>query len=396
MLSIMTLLACGSFIPVMLMLTFTLCYLLHHRNKILIKIRELPHSTVLFVDLKKVKSNLKIELIVFNFLMVLCVLELIALVLFTIGQIDLFLCDQEASQAKIQFQSVPGNANRTGNVSYFCLREILVSNGGSFIILKVFSCMTSFALSANFSISSLFLIVLRRLYLNLPYKQWIRFYTVWIALKFIPTITVSFNPVFLVAIALLNYLTSTMDFVVYISCSRSFYRLLKGRTMEAKCHPSPRDYKIKRRISTQFYYTQIYYSVVYTIGIFWGLSIVIGEQLLCFQFNIDNQNTLILKLFDGIFTTNQVHSFIQKLIIYNSIAFEVGSYAIVILVFLGCLIVCIGIVFKLLNERRRYKHVNDWATRPLMERYRRTLEDGYRNHTQRPPFIQAFRSGLVY
>ena len=396
MLSITTIVAGGSFISAMPMLTFIICYLLHHRHTILTKIRELPHSTILFVDLAKVKLNLKIELIVYNFLIVICVLELLTVVLVTIDGVGSVLCVIEASPAKIQFQSAFGNANRTENVSYICFSEVFKSSRGSLIIFNVIGDMVDFALSANFAFVSLFLIVLRRLYLNLPYKQWIRFYTVWIALKFIPIIASPFDPKFRIAIGLLLYPTSTMDFAVYISCSHSFYRLLKGRTMEAKWHSSPRDYKIKQRISTQFYYTQIYYSVVYTIGFFWGITVLIEQLLLFFHSSIDNQNTLLLKLFNGIFTPSQINSLIQKLIYYTSIANTVLCFAEFILVFLGYLIVCIGIVFKLLNQRRRYKHVNDWATRPLMERYRATLEDGYRNHTQRPPFIQAFRSGLVY
>ena len=396
MLSITTIVAGGSFISAMPMLTFILCYLLHHRHTILTKIRELPHSTILFVDLAKVKLNLKIELIVYNFLIVICVLELLTVVLVTIDGVGSVLCVIEASPAKIQFQSAFGNANRTENVSYICFSEVFKSSRGSLIIFNVIGDMVDFALSANFAIVSLFLIVLRRLYLNLPYKQWIRFYTVWIALKFIPIIASPFDPAFRIAIGLLLYATNTMDFAVYISCSHSFYRLLKGRTMEAKWHSSPRDYKIKQRISTQFYYTQIYYLIVYFIGVFWGITILVEQLLLFFRYRIDNQNTLLLKLFDGISTPSQINSLIQKLSYYNSIAYIVLCFAEFILVFLGCLIVCIGIVFKLLNERRRYKHVNDWATRPLMEMYRATLEDGYRNHTQRPPFIQAFRSGLVY
>ena len=396
MLSIISLLVCGTMIAAMLMLTFILCYLLHHRQTILTKIRELPHSTILMVDLAKVKLNLKIELIVYNFLIVICVLELIVLVLVTIGEICYFLCDLEASTAKIQFQGVLMDANSTENVSYICFSEKFVANRGSLIIFNVLNNMVSFALCATFAIVSLFLIVLRRLYLNLPYKQWIRFYTVWIALKLIPIIASPFDPEFRLAIALLTNITGTMDLAVYISCSRSFYRLLKGRTIEAKWHSSTRDYINKRRISTQFYYTQIYYLVVYSIGDFWGLSVLIEQLLLFFHSSIDNQNTLLLKLFDGIFTPSQIDSLIQKLINYNSISFIVGSFAEFTLVFLGYLIVCIGIVFKLLNQRRRYKHVNDWATRPLMEMYRATLEDEHRNHTQRPPFIQAFRSGLVY
>ena len=162
MLFIITLLICGSYILTMLMLTIKLCYLFHHRHKELIMIRELPISTVLFVDLGKVKSNLKIELIVYNFLIVLCVLELLALVLFAIGEVGLGLCDLGDSLANRQFQSALRNENRTGNGSNICLREIFVAGRGLFILFKVFTCMADFAISADLAIVSLFLIVLRR------------------------------------------------------------------------------------------------------------------------------------------------------------------------------------------------------------------------------------------
>ena len=62
--------------------------------------------------------------------------------------------------------------------------------------------------------------------------------------------------------------------------------------------------------------------------------------------------------------------------------------------FLANLAILISIIVKLLIRRKVYIHVNDWITRPLMEKYRADVEQ--RHYERRPPFIQAFRSQLIY
>ena len=38
------------------------------------------------------------------------------------------------------------------------------------------------------------------------------------------------------------------------------------------------------------------------------------------------------------------------------------------------LAIFLAILIKLVNRRRKFNHINDWITRPLMERYKATLD----------------------
>ena len=64
-----------------------------------------------------------------------------------------------------------------------------------------------------------------------------------------------------------------------------------------------------------------------------------------------------------------------------------------VMAFLFNLAILTSIIVKLLRRRKKYIHVNEWITRPLMERYRADVE---RHKERRPPFIQAFRSQIIY
>ena len=77
---------------IIVMLIFILCYLIHGKYKTIIRIKEIPHSTIFYIDLQKVKLNFKIESMVYNFLILLCTLELITIVLSDISVIEDILC----------------------------------------------------------------------------------------------------------------------------------------------------------------------------------------------------------------------------------------------------------------------------------------------------------------
>ena len=79
---------------------------------------------------------------------------------------------------------------------------------------------------------------------------------------------------------------------------------------------------------------------------------------------------------------------ITKFICNNT--YDVSICVLDICLFFIYLFIFVKIVTKLFIRKKKFNHVNDWLTRPLMERYRSNLER--RRTQQRPPFIQAFRS----
>ena len=165
---------------------------------------------------------------VYNFLILLCTLELIATVLSNISEVEDILCTL--------------NNLKTENKTEGCVIFTWSNNSKIYRITPNFNRISGITYglmgivaSTVLSVSCLFLIVLRRAYLNLPYKHWINGYTLLIIFKIILLIIIWFlHPTSYLIILILIYSFGNIEFVVYISCCRSFYRLLKGRTFEAK------------------------------------------------------------------------------------------------------------------------------------------------------------------
>ena len=375
---------------VIVMLIFILCYLIHGKYKTIIRIKEIPHSTIFFIDLQKVKLNLKIDSMVYNFLILLCTLELTTVVLCNIFGIEDILCIL--------------NNLKTENKTENCVIFTGSNNSKIHQITPTFNRisditynLTNIVASTVLSVSCLFLIVLRRAYLNLPYKHWIKGYTLWIIVKIILQIITSFlHPISHLIMSILIYPFGNIEFVVYISSCRSFYRLLKGRTFEAKWHSTRSDYIAKRRISTQFFYAQIYTIFLFSMLELLYLLCFIEEFLIILYQETDYFNQISIRAFHKDILTSKVQSSIHYIIHYNSVIITISDILLFLTMFLGYFLVCIGIIIKFIRRKRKYKHVNDWITKPLMERYRATFDTPFRRSGQRPPFIQAFRSGPVY
>ena len=182
--------------------------------------------------------------------------------------------------------------------------------------------LTNIVASNVLSVGCLFHIVLRRAYLNLPYKHWIKGYTLWIIVKIISKIIIIIwflHPTSNLIMSFLIYSFGNIEFVVYISCCRSFYRLLKGRTFEAKWHSTRSDYIAKRRISTQFYYAQIYTIFLFSnIGLVYLLCLI-DEFFIIFYQDTDYFNQISIRAFHKDILTSRMQSSIHYIIHYNSV-----------------------------------------------------------------------------
>ena len=114
---------------------------------------------------------------------------------------------------------------------------------------------------------------------------------------------------------------------------------------------------------------------------------------------MQNSNCLIQYVFPNTlinFTLSTEFNYVLSRISYYSyfiVHLCEGTYG--ALAFVANIGIFIWIIAKLIIRRNAYTHVNDMITRPLMERYRKNIGLG-RNYNMRPPFIQAFRSQLIY
>ena len=351
-----------------------IAYFAYQKYLVSVEIRNVPFSTILPINLKNVKKNLQIKSMIYNFILTLSLLDMTSYLLWGVCKILRYDLNE------------PWYGHiKTSNS---CTLETLNA-------LSVFAEVDEILISLIPTILCLFVIVLRRAFLNLPYTHWVKGYTVYILAKSVfLLISTSFSlsryifPMFIFPFALI-------DFFVYLSSSRSFYLLLKGRREEARWHSFPRDFREKRRIVRSFGVTQ-----AYTFLILLGLMIVNALDTVTVAFYVLSNPCIMEYEFLGYFTLNipaNIHNFISKIMDSISTTIDICGVVVQILMFLSYLYICIYIVVRLLIRRWKFNHVNEWITRPLMERYRANL--GRRsNHFNQPrtPFILAFRSTQCY
>ena len=256
--------------------------------------------------------------------------------------------------------------------------------------IQILSNLSEIALSLILPVLCLFLIVLRRVFINLPYKLWVRRYSVYILVRGISMLILySFSKTLNIGM-ILHFELALFDTRVYISSSRAFYVLLKGRRDEALYHSSRSDYLEKKKIANQFYCTKI------------STFLMLFVTLLCYT--SDSVYAVISILYEPSFLQSLSFGYFPKLFLpWNTLAYKIQNISTIITGVSACilalytlfayLLVSVGILVKLYIKRRKFNHVNDWLTQPLMDSYRCHLEE---RTQQRPPFIQAFRSGLVY
>ena len=345
-----------------------LIYFLYQKYQIGIQIRNVPYSTIFSIDLDKVKKNLEVQSMVYNFLIVIMLIEIITNVFTGIGVIG------HSENVAFTYR------NRT---------EFITVERNRY--LHYIGNLSEITIGLVFPILCLFLIVLRRAFINLPYKKWVRKYSVYILIRVIVMLILFwFNATFIIGV-FVQLLLAIFDYCVYISSSRAFYILLKGRRDEAFYHFSRKDYLEKKRIANQFFYTQVSTH-------FLGFLLLLFD---IFFFSATTFHTFSHPNFFEIMTFGYFPKFPS---LWYAFAFKIGSIfgrirtvfvcLIELYIFFAYCFVSISILVKLFIRRKKFNHVNDWLTRPLMEKYRSSLEK--RRTQQRPPFIQAFRSGIVY
>ena len=365
--------------PYLVLTFFVLGYFVYQKYQVRIRIRNVPPFTIFDLDLDKVKKNLKIESMVYNFILVLIIVEVIANIFWGIAQI--FDSDSKNSAFFIVNESIRIK-NETKFIQNFEMNRI------SFLV----DSLPPILLSLILPILCLFLIVLRRVFINLPYKIWVKRYTVYILVRLVAMSVMSCLCYETFCILQILYLLFTMfDIRVYIFSSRAFYVLLKGRRDEALHHSSRSDYLEKKIVVNRFFYSQILTFICIFLGFLFYLSLFfLGITYFLSDPEFFQHISLgFLPRFD--FSCKHICNQISRFCLASEM---VSCSLLEFCVILTYFIICVNILLKLFIRRRKFNHVNDWLTRPLMENYRSDLEGG-RFH-ERPPFIQAFRSRLLY
>ena len=364
-------------LPYVALLIFINVYLVYRKYTICMALRNVPAFTILDIDLSKVKQNLKIESMIYNFLLILSGVELSSNLLAGITTVG--------SDWYNAFIDNSTNKSIQTPLDQVAIQIIITANSLCMIVITLLP-----------PIGCLFLIVLRRAYLNLPYTRWIRGYTACIMARLIILSILSFIHQIEDLAQMLYFPICLIDLLIYIPSCRSFYRLLEGRSIEARWHSTQSEYRMKRKIATQFFYAQIITIVYFSLVLIDFLTVFILSPLVIVLNRPNFFYTISLGLFPTITLSSDCISVIVSMFDLISLFQTIVLVVLVFLLSLTYLLVSIGVVIKLLRRQEKYNHINDWVTKPLMEEYRNTFVDSNRNYTQRPPFIQAFRTHPEY
>ena len=363
-------------IPYLLIAAFTISYFVYEKYLILVQIRNVSPYTIFSIDLTKVKKNLQIKSMIYNFILIISSIECVTFAVW--GIISVYTSYQQHSD------------------SYYNV-VVLVSANSSCILQHttlahfIMNIATILALNVG-TLVALFFAVLRRAFINYPYRRLIKYFFLYILLKSIFLIPLSYFLVtsYFVRIAFVPFLIT--DSYLYITSCRSFYILLKGRRDEAWWHSTRREYREKRKIAKHFLIAQ------------YGASIVIFSIFIVFTCNIlidiirmilESECLLHYAFGPGTPVYFQVPTTFQNsanmVMYYCRIVRGVFNAVMQLMFVLSHLLMLITIISKIIQRRKKFKHVNDWLTRPLMEKYRDTFNQR-NSHFEGPPFIQAFRS----
>ena len=367
--------------PYTLIALFVIVYYSYQKYVTWIAIRNVPHSTIFEEDLDKVKKNLKVKSMVYTFILILSVLEFVA-----------NISIEGTLMSRYDFHNT---ATNSVNVSNFCVirdPDLLRHLDNSTLLANITFHLTIVIISLFGPIISLFFIILRRIYLNHPFKQYVRNFTIYIVLRFLmmTILYCSIQTFYLAQMLLLPF--GIIDFYIYLSSVRKLHILLKGFRDEARWHSTQQDYLIKKRSVTQFFYAQVLTVVVVVLFLSHCFLELIEAPVRIFAYNPCFLSYISFGYIPIFEIRTQIQLFASILNNYCFIiGFVIGSIFEVIMI-LTQLAIFLAILIKLVNRRRKFNHINDWITRPLMERYKATLDAHGRNYQQRPPFIIYARS----
>ena len=362
-------------IPYLIITVFTIPYFVHQKIQISQRIKNIPATTIFSTDLSKVKKNLKIQSLIYNFIII-SSFEALECLLITVSTICIHF---DYYQANHILWVVNTNTNKSCNLASLTRNFMFAKIGGSLVFFLPI-------------LLNLFLIVLRRAYLSVPYRRWIIGYSGYFLFRLVYQILSAYFIVTQFFYFTLELPFLAFDFYVSLKVSNKFYLLLKGMSEEAKWHSTPQEYKEKQRTTKTFAILQS----LTLFGFVLCLILVVAESIheltyishgYCLvQYSFPN-NPISFTVPDNIIHTSGIIRY------YSNVIIKICNGIVGVMAFLSNLAILTSILVKLLRRRKKYIHVNEWITRPLMERYRADVE---RHIKRRPPFIQAFRSQLIY
>ena len=348
-------------IPFIALAVFIILYFVYLKYSIWKEIQNLPVS-ILNVDVSSVKKNLQIKSMVCNFILIISFIE--------------FLSNIAIETKLIGNSSTEEHYKSPRHLSNSCSiydNELVMLEGSHTFLHSRIRNIGEVLITEIPILMALFYVILRRMYLNVSYHEQLRKYIVYIVLQFaMKSLLVCFMQTYYIGV-FLDFPFALIDFGIYISTSQKFYSLLKGMRNSASLHSTKYDYIEKKRIVKRFFRAQ-----VVTICVFSFLLLVTFLCLVQVPFRILDYNPCYLSyisfgIIPDLIVSHQTEQLAQQVRYYCTFI-EMASVFLVeiigLIIYVG---LCIDIIVISVRKRRKYTKKNFWLTRPLLERYRKSL-----------------------
>ena len=345
-------------IPYILVALFVISYFAHLKYSIRKEIQILP-TAIYGIDVNNLRKNLQIKSMVYNFILIISIIEFVTNIMI---------------ETKVLIIPTIVPEDSWINLSSSCRMKDLN--------LKFLGIRSTFFLSRTWNIAevmcselpilmALFYIILRWMYLNVPYHRHIHKYIIYIVIQFVvKCVFVSFMQTFYFG-RLLYLPFGLIDFVIYICASQKFYNLLKGMRNAASLHSPKSEFLQMKQAVRRFFYARLATIVMILLFLIIELTSFIPPTFhiltRCFLSYITSDYIPSITLSD------RVHEFIEHITYYCwltqfSVIFILELIAIVIY-----LLLCVDIILIAVRKRRRYNSSNFLFIRLLMQKYRRSL-----------------------
>ena len=343
-------------IPYMVVALFIIIYFAYLQHLIRKEIRNMP-SAIYKVDVNNLKKNLLIKSMVYNFILIISIIEFVTNI---VVETNLLIRPSIDPYIDTHINLSNSCCVEDMNLVILTLHSTFFYNRTRYVAIVLISEVPI--------LMALFYVILRRMYLNVPYHKHIRKYIIYIVSQFVVrSVLVCIMQTYYIGILL--YLPfGLIDIVIYIFASQKFYALLKGMRNAASLHSTKCEYFEKKRIVKRFFYAHVVTTTIFSLLLILSLIEFIRVSVQVITSCFISYITL------GFIPTITLSARVRGQMLYIGELTQMGILFIVELIlttlYLG---MAVDIVVKLVRKRRRYNNSNFLLARPLLEKYRNRL-----------------------
>ena len=296
-------------------------------------------------NVENIKKNLKIKLLISNFILVLLAVELLnnVCIIFIWTMLNLvhsnqlveLSCNDTNDSNVFKFGYSP--------LTWVYLLPINISSSLSIIILPIVCLLLN---------------TLKSAYLNHPYIKTMKRGIAIIVLKFIFVFALAITIQTYLLVLFIKAVLFTIDFILYVYYTYKFYGVLKGQKIEARWHLTKRDFKEKSKILTKYVFTTVltmFLFFILDLGYLVSVPLFLIEEYLQTSCVMDY---LTLGIFPNININYYEDMILSRLYIYVSTAKYIITITHQFGIFSVYFAVCIRLLIVEYKRQKKLKDVN--------------------------------------